>query len=81
MFLKIASLNLCLGLKYKKDLVKNILVEHEIDILSMQEIELERELDCKLMDISGYKFESETNDHKKRVGIYIKNSVKYERRL
>ena len=32
--LKIATLNLCLGLKYKKDLVKNYLYSEEIDILA-----------------------------------------------
>ena len=39
--LKIATLNLCLGLKFKKDFVKNILLENEIDILLVQETELE----------------------------------------
>ena len=39
--MKIATLNLCLGLKFKKDLVKNILLDNEIDILVMQETEKE----------------------------------------
>ena len=42
--LRIATLNLCLGLKYKKDLVKEILLTNEIDILSLQETELVRTL-------------------------------------
>ena len=37
--LKIATLNLCLGLKNKKDLVKIILLENDIDVLLMQEVE------------------------------------------
>ena len=77
--LKIATLNLCLGLKYKKDLVKNILVTNDIDILAMQETELEKDFNCDLMNIPGYKFEYETNDYKRRVGFYIRNSIKYER--
>ena len=43
--LKIATLNLCLGLKFKKDLVKEILQTNKIDILSLQETELENGFD------------------------------------
>ena len=46
--LKIGTLNLCLGLKNKKDLVKAILIENNIDILCMQEIEVEHDFDCNL---------------------------------
>ena len=58
-----------------------MLIENKIDILAAQECELESEDDEKLMAIGGYCFESEKNDHKKRVGFYIKNNVKYSRRL
>ena len=51
--LKIATLNLCLGLKFKKDLVKNILLENEIDVLSLQETEIESDFDCELLSIPG----------------------------
>ena len=77
--LKIATLNLCLGLKYKKDLVKEILLKNDIDILMMQEIEIESGFDCELLNIPGYSFEFETNNVKRRVGSYIKNSIKYDR--
>ena len=77
--LKIATLNLCLGLKLKKDLVKNILSTNDIDVLSMQETELESDFDCELLNIPGYKFKHETNDFKKIGGMYIKNTIKYER--
>ena len=33
------------------------------------------------MNIPGYKFEYENNTFKRRVDIYIKDSIKYERRL
>ena len=69
--LKIATPNLCLGLKFKKDLVKNILLENDIDVLSMQETEIENDFDCDLLNIPGYKFEYESNDVKRRVGSYI----------
>ena len=77
--LKIATLNLCLGLKFKKDLVKNILLENDIDVLSLQETEIESDFDCELLSIPGYRFEYETNDVKRRVGTYIRNTIKYER--
>ena len=77
--LKIATLNLCLGLKFKKDLVKNILYGNEIDVLLIQETEIEKDFDCVLLNIPGYKLELEVNDTKSRVGTYIKNSIKYER--
>ena len=78
-FLKIATLNLCLGLKFKKDLIKDILTENEIDVLLVQETEIEKDFDCYLLNIPGYKFEMEVNDTKSRVGTFIKNSIKYER--
>ena len=38
--IKIATLNLCLGLKFKKLMVEQILNEHNIDIFCMQEVEM-----------------------------------------
>ena len=77
--LKVATLNLGLGLKNKKDLVKELLMSNEIDILAMQEIELESNFDCNLLSIPGFTLETENTRNKKRVGIYIRNNVKYER--
>ena len=54
--IKIATLNLCLGLKNKRDLIKDILVRNKIDILALQETELEPSLDLNLVNIAGYKF-------------------------
>ena len=45
----ISTLNLCLGLKNKKDLVKNILIQNKIGVLSMQETEVERTFDKTLL--------------------------------
>ena len=39
--IKIATLNLCLGLKSKKLEVENILTENNIDILCLQEMEID----------------------------------------
>ena len=79
--IKIGTLNLCLGLKYKKDLISELLKEFNIDVLSMQEIELEHDFECDLLSIPGYKLETEVNKTKKRVGFYKKNHIKYERKI
>ena len=79
--IKIGSLNLCLGLKHKKDLVKSLMLEHAIDILCMQETEIENGYDAENLKINGYNLELEKNTIKSRTGMYIKNCVKYIRRV
>ena len=77
---KIASLNLCLGLPNKKNLVKELIIEHKLDILCMQETETESNLDHNLLSLPGFDFESETNNVKARVAVYIKSSLSYIRK-
>ena len=60
-------------------MVKNILIENDIDVLSLQETEIESDFDCELLSIPGYRFEYESNNVKRRVGTYIKSTIKYER--
>ena len=62
---------------HKKDYVRDLLNENEIDVLLLQEIELDSDVDLINLQITGYQFEIETNDTKRRVGTYIKNTVKY----
>ena len=76
---QLATLNLCLGLKYKKDLVKDVLISNDLDILAMQETEVEQNVDWNLLGIKGYVLELENNTYKSRVGFYIKDTVKYVR--
>ena len=78
---KLATLNLCLGLKNKKHLVKSLLEENKIDILCLQEVEIENGFDLKQLEITGYCLEMETNSIKSRSCIYIKNGIRYRRRL
>ena len=79
MNLKIATLNLCLGLKNKKDLIKDILFTNDLDIILLQETEIDSDFDCELLRIPGYILELEDNALKKRVGIYLKNNLNYIR--
>ena len=69
--IKLATLNLCLGLKAKKDLVKELLTENKIDILVMQETEIEPDFNQKNLGIPGYTLEMENCKFKKRCGVYI----------
>ena len=76
----IASLNLCLGLKNKKEEVKRLIIENEIDILCVQETEIQPDYPINLLTFSGYNYESESNNLKARCGIYVANSISYVRR-
>jgi len=80
MVLNIGTWNLCLGLFHKKDYVRNLLYENDIDILNLQETELEPDIDLNNLNIKGYVLEVETNENKKRIATYIKTSVQYKRR-
>ena len=80
MEVKICSLNLCLGLANKKDLVKQIINNEKIDIMCVQETELITNLDHNLLSFPGFNFESEICTSKSRVGTYINSSLKYVRR-
>ena len=78
--IKIATLNLCLGLKNKKQSVKNIITSENIDILCLQEIELEKDYNSEMLTLPGYDLEIEKNDVKSRTGIYVSQRIPYKRR-
>ena len=80
MVIKVATLNLCLGLPNKKTIVKNLIVDEAIDLLCLQETEVDVNLDHKLLSFPGFNYESENNSEKSRVGMYINSSLKYNRR-
>ena len=79
MAVKIATLNLCLGLKSKKVDVENLLLHNDIGILCLQEVEIESSFNADLLNIKNYNFELENNSSKARVGIYISKNVEYKR--
>ena len=57
----ISTINLCLGLKNKKLLVKRLLEENKIDVLCMQETEIGNDLNTDQLMMAGYSFELEKN--------------------
>ena len=73
-------LNLCLGLKNKKLLVKKLLEENDIDILCMQETQVRKDIDHKELNISKFLLELESNTKKSRIGVYISKTINYVRR-
>ena len=80
MGIKIASLNLCLGLANKKNVVKQIIIEEKIDILCLQETEIDHNFNHDLLSFQPYCYESEINDNKSRVGVYINHNIDFIRR-
>ena len=78
--INISTLNLCLGLRNKKFLIKKLLEENEIDVLSMQETEIIDDLNPDELRITNYSLELERNSVKARVGFYVSRSVNYVRR-
>ena len=66
---KIATLNLCLGLKNKKEEIERIIKENKLDILCVQETEVKVGYPIELLAFKGFKYENEFNDIKSRCGI------------
>ena len=71
-------MNLCLGLKNKKLEVGQLLVEHDIDVMCLQETEIEYHFNPGLLAIGGYELELETNNVKARTGMFVRNNLKYK---
>ena len=71
MDIKISTLNLCLGLQTKKNLVKETILSENIDILFMQESEINFNLDHNLLSFPGYLIETESNSQSSRVSFYF----------
>ena len=80
MDIKVATLNLCLGLQAKKNIVKETIINEKIDILSMQETEINPNLNHNLLSFPGYAVEIENNSKCARVAFYISTRVNYIRR-
>ena len=78
--IKIATLNLCLGLKNKKETLKRLIRENDIDIMCMQETDIEVDFPSELLAFKGFAYENEQNDVKSRCGIYVSNKISYVRR-
>ena len=79
--LKIATWNLCLGLKNKKDTVYGCLTEENIDIAMLQEVDIKKDYPIELLATKDYNLEVENANVKSRCAIAIKNNINYKRRI
>ena len=77
--MKIATWNICLRLKNKKDYVYQVIKENKIDICLLQEVEIEKLYDTNLLSNKDYKLEVETNTIKARTAIAIHEKIQYKR--
>ena len=75
MEIKIATLNLCLGLKNKQIDIENLLINNEIKILCLQEVEIEQGFDPVTLSLKDFQFELELNLVKSRTGILLLKST------
>ena len=80
MNLKIATLNLCLGLMNKREEIKKLIEDNDIDIICLQETEITKFYNNQMLTLRDYNLEIEKNSVKGRVAIYIKNGINYVRR-
>ena len=78
--IRIATWNLCLGLKNKKDYVIETMRNQKVDICCLQEIEIEKNFPLNNLTSREFKFEAEENDIKSRTGIFVRSNINYVRR-
>ena len=71
------TLNLCLGLRDKKEIVHKLIEDNNIDILCMQETEIPNDFPINMLTFKGYHFENENNNCKSFCGIYVSNNVPF----
>lgn len=79
--LRICTWNVCLGLKYKLDYVKELLTKNSIDILCIQEAEIKTDDNVSALEIPDFNIELECVSGSNTICtvMYIRSSVHYKR--
>ena len=77
---RIATWNICLGLKTKKEYVKSKILEEKIDICCIQECEIKADFPHNILSFKDFSIEIENNNVKSRCCIYIGGGISYIRR-
>ena len=67
-------------MRNKKDYVSKVINEQKLDIVCLQETDIEPSYPLNILTFKGYNFLSENNTIKSRAGIYINNTIPYQRR-
>ena len=78
--IKLATWNICLGLKNKKDYIYQVIYEEKIDICLLQETEILIDYPIELLSAKNFKIEPETTLTKARTAIIIRDGINYERK-
>lgn len=81
--LKIGTWNLCNGLAMKMDFVKFALKKYKLDIFFLQETEISQDYDLRLLEVQGYRLETEQKSAKEKIRLvcYIHEALSYKRTL
>ena len=79
--IKIATWNICLGLKNKKDYVYEKLLQENIDICALQEVEVDKAYPHSLLTSKDYTIEIEQASAKARNAFAINKRINYTRRF
>ena len=77
---KIATWNVCLGLKNKKTYVSKTIEENGIDICCIQECDIKKDYPANILTFKNFNLEVEKNSIKARCCTYIRGGVPYVRR-
>ena len=78
--IKLATWNICLGLKNKKDYIYQVICEEKIDICLLQETEILKDYPIELLSAKNFKIEPEKSVSKARTAIIICDGINYERK-
>ena len=70
----IATLNLCLGLHNKRDIVIDLLNANFVDICGLQETEIPMNFPENMLNCGGYTIELENNTEKKELESTLETS-------
>ena len=77
--IKVATRNICLGLKNKKETIYKYLHKFNIKICALQEVEINNDYNHELLSSKDYKIETEKASTKARNSTLMHNSI-YERK-
>ena len=79
--MNVATWNVCLGFKNKKDYIYETLRENEIMICAIKEAEIKKDFDPMMLSSKDYKIEVEKSSSKARLAMLFHNSISYERKF
>ena len=78
--IKLATWNICLGMRNKKDIIYETLKNEKIDICALQEVEIPTDYQHELMSSKDYKIEIKQSSGKARCATVINRNIDYVRR-